>query len=66
MTGSRPPIRLFSYTTGRGGQHAQPLYDGIKPGAVLMSDGYEVYNTLVAVARSNSPRLLGACTPLFC
>ena len=44
MTGSGPPIRLFSYTPGRGGQHAQPLYDGIKPGVALMSDGYEVYN----------------------
>ncbi len=25
MTGSGPPIRLFSYTPGRSGQHAQPL-----------------------------------------
>ena len=49
MTGSGPPIRLFSYTPGRGGQHAQPLYDGIKPGVVLMSDGYEVYNAIAAV-----------------
>src|SRR5574343_362985 len=49
MTGSGPPIRLFSYTPGRGGTHAQPLYDGIKPGAVLMSDGYEVYNAIAAV-----------------
>ncbi|WGS84043.1 IS66 family transposase [Methylomonas sp. UP202] len=48
MTGSGPPIRLFSYTPGRGGTHAQPLYDGIKPGAVLMSDGYEVYNAIAA------------------
>jgi len=40
MTGSGPSIRLFSYTPGRGGQHAQPLYDGIKPGVVLMSDDY--------------------------
>jgi transposase len=48
MTGSGPPIRLFSYTPGRGGTHAQPLYDGIKPGAALMSDGYEVYNGIVA------------------
>ncbi|PPK71872.1 transposase [Methylobacter tundripaludum] len=50
MTGSGPPIRLFSYTPGRGGIHAQPLYDGIKPGVALMSDGYEVYNA-IAVAR---------------
>ncbi|WP_139306365.1 IS66 family transposase, partial [Methylomonas sp. LWB] len=48
MTGSGSPIRLFSYTPGRGGTHAQPLYDGIKPGAVLMSDGYEVYNAIAA------------------
>jgi transposase len=48
MTGSGPPIRLFSYTPGRGGTHAQPLYEGIKPGAALMSDGYEVYNALAA------------------
>lgn len=50
MTGSGPPIRLFSYTPGRGGTHAQPLYEGIKPGAALMSDGYEVYNS-IATAR---------------
>jgi transposase len=50
MTGSGPPIRLFSYTPGRGGIHAQPLYDDIKPGAALMSDGYEVYNG-IATAR---------------
>lgn len=48
MTGSGPPIRLFSYTPGRGGTHAQPLYEGIRPGAVLMSDGYEVYNAIAA------------------
>ena len=48
MTGSGPPIRLFSYTPGRGGNHAHPLYEGIKPGAVLMSDGYEVYNAVAA------------------
>lgn len=46
MTGSGPPIRLFAYTPGRGGSHAGPLYAGIKAGAVLMSDGYEVYNAL--------------------
>lgn len=49
MTGSGPPIRLFSYTPGRGGSHAQPLYEGILPGTVLMSDGYEVYNAIATV-----------------
>ncbi|CAD6877750.1 Mobile element protein [Methylomonas albis] len=48
MTDSGPPIRLFSYTPGRGRSQAQPLYEGIKPGSVLMSDGYEVYNGLAA------------------
>ncbi|MDD5323333.1 MAG: IS66 family transposase [Methylococcales bacterium] len=48
ITEAGPPIRLFSYTPGRSGQHAHSLYDGIKPGAVLMSDGYEVYNNLTA------------------
>nr|WP_229427402.1 IS66 family transposase [Methylomonas albis] len=49
MTDSGPPIRLFSYTPGRGGSHAQPLYEGIQPGTVFMSDGYEVYNAIAAV-----------------
>jgi len=48
MTGSGPPIRLFSYTPGRSGEHAKTLYAGIRSGAVLMSDGYEVYNTIAA------------------
>lgn len=48
ITGSGPPIRLFSYTPGRGGHHAQSLYEGIKPGVALMSDGYEVYNGIAA------------------
>lgn len=46
VTDSGPPIRLFSYMPGRGSSHAQALYDGIKPGVVLMSDGYEIYNGL--------------------
>lgn len=48
MTGSGPPIRLFSYAPGRGGTHAATLYAGIKRDAVLMTDGYEVYNAIAA------------------
>jgi transposase len=48
MTGSGPPIRLFTYAPGRGGTHAHPLYEGIKAGTTLMSDGYEVYNAIAA------------------
>ena len=44
MNGTGPPIRLFGYAPGRGGTHATDLYAGIRQGAVLMTDGYEVYN----------------------
>ncbi|HYE37477.1 IS66 family transposase [Methylocaldum sp.] len=56
MTGSGPPIRLFAYAPGRGGNQATHLYAGIKAGAVLMSDGYEVYN---AIAEANGLTHLG-------
>ena len=56
MTGSGPPIRLFSYAPGRGGAHAANLYAGIKPGTALMTDGYEVYH---AVATSHGLTHLG-------
>jgi transposase len=42
-TGIGPPIRLFGYAPGRGAKQAETLFAGIKPGGVLMSDGYEVY-----------------------
>ncbi len=42
--GTGPPVRLFAYAPGRGGVHAEKLYAGIRPGAALVSDGYEVYN----------------------
>jgi hypothetical protein len=44
MNGTGPPVRLFGYAPGRGGNHAEQLYAGIREGAVLMSDGYDVYN----------------------
>jgi transposase/outer membrane murein-binding lipoprotein Lpp len=44
INGTGPPVRLFGYAPGRGGAHAAELYAGIRRGAVLMSDGYEVYN----------------------
>jgi hypothetical protein len=34
VNGSGPPIRMFSYSPGRGAQHAQRLYAGVKPGAL--------------------------------
>lgn len=44
MNGTGAPVRLFAYAPGRGAVHADRLYAGIRPGATLMSDGYEVYN----------------------
>ncbi|MEI7298693.1 transposase, partial [Paraburkholderia tropica] len=32
VNGSGPPVRMFSYSPGRGAQHAQRLYAGVKPG----------------------------------
>ena len=48
MNGTGPPVRLFGYSPGRGTGHALKLYAGIAKGAVLMTDGYEVYNAIAA------------------
>lgn len=44
MSGTGPPVRLFSYSPTRCAAQAAALYAGIKPGAALMTDGYEPYN----------------------
>lgn len=46
--GTGPPIRLFAYSPSRSTKTAMALYAGIRPGAVLMTDGYEVYDTVAA------------------
>lgn len=56
MNGSGPPVRLFGYAPGRGGTHASDLYAGIRQGAALMTDGYEVYN---GIARTHALVHLG-------
>lgn len=56
MNGTGPPVRLFGYQPGRGGIHAGDLYAGIRPGAVLMTDGYEVYN---GIAKTHALMHLG-------
>jgi transposase len=48
MNGTGPPVRLFGYAQGRGTLQANDLYAGIRRGAVLMTDGYEVYNAIAA------------------
>lgn len=44
--GTGPPIRLFGYSPSRSTAAAQELYAGMRPGGALVSDGYEVYNTI--------------------
>ncbi len=44
MNGTGPPVRLFGYAPGRGSTQASERYAGMKQGAALMTDGYEVYN----------------------
>jgi len=56
VTDSGPPIRLFGYAPGRGGTHARDLYAGIKRGAALITDGYEVYG---GIAEANGLTHLG-------
>ena len=43
MSGSGPPIHLFTYAPSRSAETARKLYDGVRPGAALLTDGYEVY-----------------------
>jgi hypothetical protein len=44
MNGTGPPVRLFGYASGRGSIHASKRYAGMRQGAALITDGYEVYN----------------------
>ncbi|NUZ08671.1 IS66 family transposase [Piscinibacter koreensis] len=44
--GTGPPIRLFGYRPSRSTEAAKALYEGMRPGAVLMSDGYESYEVV--------------------
>lgn len=44
--GTGPPIRLFAYSHSRSTKTALELYAGIREGAVLMTDGYEVYDVI--------------------
>jgi transposase len=41
--GTGPPVRLFGYSASRSTHAARTLYEGMRPGGVLMSDGYEPY-----------------------
>jgi transposase len=41
MSGSGPPVRLFTYAPSRSAETARRLYDGAR--GALITDGYEVY-----------------------
>ncbi|HEY4691146.1 MAG TPA: IS66 family transposase [Anaerolineae bacterium] len=49
MSGSGPPIRLFTYAASRSAETARQLYDGAR--GALLTDGYEAYAS-VAKARA--------------
>jgi transposase len=46
--GTGPPIRLFGYAASRSTAAAQILYAGMRPDAVLMTDGYAVYDQIAS------------------
>ena len=48
VDGTGPPIRLFGYASSRSTAAAQILYAGMRPGAVLMTDGYAVYDQIAS------------------
>jgi transposase len=48
VDGTGPPIRLFAYAASRSTAAAQVLYAGMCPGAVLMTDGYAVYDQIAS------------------
>jgi transposase len=57
--GTGPPIRLFTYAPSRSTKTALELYAGVRQGTVLMTDGYDVYDT---VADKNGLVHLGCWT----
>lgn len=44
--GTGPPIRLFGYAPSRSADAAMKMYAGLREGAVLMTDGYEIYDKI--------------------
>ncbi len=57
--GTGPPIRLFTYAPSRSTKTALELYAGIRRDAVLMTDGYDAYDT---VAKTHGLVHLGCWT----
>jgi hypothetical protein len=59
MDSTGPPIRLFGYSPSRSTHAARTLYEGMRPGGALMSDGYEPY---AAIAEQHRLVHLGCWT----
>ena len=58
--GSDPPIVMFHYAPGRGGEHAVRFLDGYR-GRFLQCDGYVAYDAPAALARPEGPWQLVHC-----
>ena len=57
--GGAPPIVVYSYAPGRGGEHAAALLKGYS--GVLQTDGYAVYGKLADPKRVGGPVTLAFC-----
>lgn len=58
--GADPPIVLFHYASGRGGEHAQRFLQGFG-GQFLQVDAYDGYDRLTRLERSQGPWQLVYC-----
>lgn len=58
--GAEPPIVMFHYAPGRGAVHALRFLDGYR-GRFLQCDGYDAYDKLTAVDRTEGPWQLVHC-----
>ena len=58
--GQGPPIVLFHYASGRGGEHAERFLQGFG-GQFLQVDAYEGYDRLTRLERPQGPWLLVHC-----
>ena len=57
---SGPPVILFHYAPGRGAVHALKFLDGYR-GRFLQCDGYEVYDKLTGIDRTEGPWQIVHC-----
>jgi hypothetical protein len=58
--GAGPPIVVFHYTPGRGGEHPLKFLAGYR-GRFLQCDGYEAYGKMTSIEREGGPWQLVHC-----